>query len=153
MHYQLSQVLFEDAKLFFAAVAKYKRIVNRSVDLTAEAAAVARTLLDALHFSHGWDMLHRIYTEERETKKKKVYKRQASRRIMPIYILLPSCSQIQLSLYHFGYHSPPYAASVYTMLEFMIEAKQRWSTPCWDSATRCCHGAMQMALIPKCRLE
>ena len=62
MHYNLTHVLLEDAKMFLAAVAEYNRVVHEE-DSEAAAEYAARELLPKGYFWDGWDKLHEQYTQ------------------------------------------------------------------------------------------
>ena len=62
MHYNLTHVLLEDAKMFLAAVAEYNRVVHEE-NSEAGAEYAARELLPKGYFWDGWDKLHEQYTQ------------------------------------------------------------------------------------------
>ena len=62
MHYNLTHVLLEDAKMFLAAVAEYNRVVHEE-DSEAGAEYASRELLPKGYFWDGWDKLHEQYTQ------------------------------------------------------------------------------------------
>ena len=62
MHYNLTYVLLEDAKMFLAAVAEYKRVVHEE-DFEKGAENAARELLPKGYFWDGWDKLYEQYTQ------------------------------------------------------------------------------------------
>ena len=61
MH-NLTHVLFEDAKMFLAAVAEYNHVVHEE-NSEAGAGYAARELLPKGYFWDGWDKLREQYTQ------------------------------------------------------------------------------------------